>query len=211
MLKIYREEGLWGERNLVWSVFIWDIPIPVVHDNDDFSRTIFPYVDFRDKWYVYNQISEKYEKNEKLIWSLEAEIWHWFISPNSSLYGKTEAIINYFNKNHEYYAWEWKFDPLNGITSWNRDQELHEEYVPEVFYFDQKRESDSLSYSDYKWYLATQVNYHEDEEWNVFRNKEDIAYNRFTKPFAEYLQTQVLGKDQENVEGLLEDVVKREM
>jgi hypothetical protein len=48
-------------------VFIGDIPIPVIHDNDDFSRTVFPYVDFRDKVYIYNQISEKYEKNEKRL------------------------------------------------------------------------------------------------------------------------------------------------
>jgi hypothetical protein len=203
-------EGLWGERNLVGSVFIGDIPIPVVHDNDDFSRTIFPYVDFRDKWYVYNQISGKYEKNEKRIGAVEAEIWHWFISPNSSQYWKVESIINYFEKNHEFYQWVWKFDPENWLMNGSVDEEktLHEEYVPEVFYFDQKRESDSLSYSSYKWYLASQVNYHEDEEWNIFRNKEDIAYNRFTKTFAEYLQTQVLWKDQENVEGLLEDVVE---
>lgn len=200
-------EWLWGERNLVWSVFIGDIPIPVVHDNDDFSRSIFPYVDFRDKGYIYNQISQKYEKNEKRVWELKAEIWHGFISPNSSEYSKWEWIVNYFNKNHEFYLGKGKFDPKNGLMSGNKDQKLHEDYVPEVFYFDQVRESQSLNYSNYKGYLAAQTNFHEDEKGNVFRNKEDLAYNRFSKPFAEYLQNQVLGKDQEDIESLLEDVV----
>jgi hypothetical protein len=37
---------------------------------------MYPYVDFEDKVYVYNNITEKYEKNINFQNEFKAEIWY---------------------------------------------------------------------------------------------------------------------------------------
>jgi len=67
------------ESELVWSVFIWNIPAPIVFDDNKSSQTIFPYTDFEDKQYIYNHENQRYEVNaDNLNW-LNAEIWHGLI------------------------------------------------------------------------------------------------------------------------------------
>jgi hypothetical protein len=54
---------------------------------------------------------------------------------------------------------------------------LPSNYKPYVFYYDQIRESKSVSYVDYKAY----------EQY--LDNREDINYNRFSKDLAEKLSS----------------------
>lgn len=164
------------ESKLVWSVFVWNLPLPVVENEWSFQKTVFPYVDFQDKVYIYNQDKKRYSLNSSFKWDPKAEIWHWFISPNTQ--DKDEdikQIKDYFSKNHDYYEWKWLFKNENWVTNWLYNQELASNYEPYVFYYDQLRESQALKYVDYKAY----------EQY--LENIEDINYNRFSKELASKL------------------------
>lgn len=73
---------------LVWTVLVWDIPVPIVHNQDAFSKTILPYVDFKDKMYIYSHEEKKYIKSEKKwkwnnSWNMA---WCYFSEPRYSWY-----------------------------------------------------------------------------------------------------------------------------
>ena len=99
--KLYFEWYRWlnwltWESQLIWTVLIWDLPLPVVFDSNTSEKTIIPYVDFDDKAYIYNHDKEKYIKNENADDKFTAEIWHWVISPNTD--DNTESLKDYFDK-----------------------------------------------------------------------------------------------------------------
>ena len=174
------------ESRLVWTVLVWNIPLPIVYDSGASSKTILPYIDFEDKSYVYNHENKKYEKSSESLDGLKAEIRHWVISPNTWDEKKDiQSIKDYFKKNHDFYIWKSKFKEI----AWN--------YEPYVFYFDQFRESQSVLYNKYKWY-----------EWYL-ENREDLTYNRFSKDLAERLKDKVLWSQNEEIKDLLKwDILK---
>jgi hypothetical protein len=43
------------------------LSLPVAHENNDAQKTIVPYVDFEDKYFLYNHENGKFEKNESNI------------------------------------------------------------------------------------------------------------------------------------------------
>jgi len=180
---------------LVWTVLIWKLPIPIVYDWDKNSKTILPYVDFEDKSYFYNHKTQKYELWKSNSSWFKPEIWHWVISPNS--WDKNEdikQIKDYFDKNHNFYIWEWNFKKTNWILNWKKDDSIPTDYEPYVFYFDQLRESQSLQYNSYKSYEAT------------LNNKEDLVYNRFSKELAEKLKDELLWKNNDDMSALVKKV-----
>ena len=67
--KLYFEGYKWVknvnfESKLIGTVLVWDIPIPVAFNGDNSSRTILPYVDFKEKSYIYNHKNQRYEYND---------------------------------------------------------------------------------------------------------------------------------------------------
>ena len=70
------------ESRLVGTLLVGDIPIPVVFDGNNSSRSLLPYIDFEEKGYVYNHETQKYERHDSAT-DVTPEIWHGVVSPNS--------------------------------------------------------------------------------------------------------------------------------
>ncbi len=167
---------------LIWSIFIWDLALPVVENNWEFEKTVFPYVDFDDKLYVYDNSLKRYKLNENTKNTPSVEIWHWFISPNTwDEEEDIKEINDYFEKNNNFYNWEWNFKTASWLTNGKQDEELINSYEPYVFYYDQIRETQAVKYVDYKAY-----------EWYL-DNIEDLTYNRFSSALAEKLKKNYFG------------------
>lgn len=150
------------DSSLVWAVFVWDIPLPIVHNASDSQKTVLPYVDFVNKLYIFNHESGKFEYDSSNNSNPSAEIWHGFISPNTWNTSSDIRLINdYFTKNNDFYSSQWLFE---------------NSYEPYVFYYDQVREEKAVRYVDYIWYNSR------------IDNIEDITYNRFTKFLAKKLE-----------------------
>ncbi len=169
--------GLTGNSKLVGSIFIWDIALPVVENRGSYEKTVFPYVDFDQKLYIFDETKKIFQLNKNVISTPKAEIWHGFISPNTG--NRTQDIqeINeYFSKNNDFYTGGWLFQNTQGIMNGKLDEDLLSTYEPHVFYYDQIRETKAVKYVDYKAYEATLL------------YKEDLSYNRFSAELAEKLK-----------------------
>jgi len=181
------------DSKLIWTVLVWDFPLPVVYDNWKTAKTIVPYVDFKDKQYIYDNKTKKYEKNNSNYDGFKAEIWHWVITPNTwTKVSDISAINNYFDKNHDYYTGQWKFKTTDWIINWKGD--IPSNYKPYVFYYDQFREEKSISFQSYKWYQA------------LLANLEDITYNRFSKQLANRVKNFVLGDSKKQALDLINNL-----
>ncbi len=182
------------ESRLIWTVFVWKIPLPTVFDGSDSSRTMLPYIDFVDKAYVYNHESGKYEKNTDSDTKLSPEIWHGVISPNTwDEDDDIQAIEDFFDKNHDFYTGEGVFEQekwiLDGLFSPAKD-----DYEPYVFYYDQFRENQALQYQNYIGYES------------YLENIEDITYNRYSKELAEKVSEKILWVQNADIADLLAEV-----
>ncbi len=170
-------DGLTGNSRLIWSVFVWDLALPVVENGGSHEKTVFPYVDFDEKLYIYNETDKIYKLNKDVIDTPKAEIWHWFISPNTwNRWEDIKEINDYFAKNNDFYQGNWLFENAKWIMNGNMWEDLMEKYEPYVFYYDQIRETKSVKYVDYKAYEG------------YLQNKEDLVYNRFSSELAEKLK-----------------------
>jgi hypothetical protein len=79
----YEGDGEEGTvSHLVGTVLIGDIAIPMVDAGDEQFPSVYPYVDFVDKKFVYDEASKRYvtaaTDTQKII---EPEIWHGVINP----------------------------------------------------------------------------------------------------------------------------------
>ncbi len=166
-------EGYDKDSKLIWTILVWKVPLAVVNDWSANSRTIFPYVDFEDKWFIYNHKTKKYEKNSKLQWKIKPEIWHWVIAPNSSYKSEVKSLKDFFDKDHDFYEWKGIFKKEIGVINWKNWEEVSDDHEPYVFYYDWIRENQSVVYKNYKAYTR------------YLRNIEDLSYNRFTKKLAD--------------------------
>ena len=183
------------ESKLVWTVLVWDLPTPFVFDGNASNKTIIPYTDFIDKAYIYDHESGNYQKNDDADEDFSAEIWHWVIHPNS--WDDTQdinLIKDYFDKNHDFYTWEWKFNTAKWILSGNTDDELNDDYKPFVFYYDQFRETSAIQYQKYEWYKA------------YLENIEDLTYNRYSKDLAAAVKDQVLEWSSDDMRELISNL-----
>lgn len=158
----YEWDGTNNNSKLIGTVLVGDIPLPVIHDSSKTFLSVYPYIDFNEKNFIYNIDSGFYEKAKETPKDSNAEIWHSIIAPNTWDENKDKIkLIDFFDKDHDYYTKSWVFS-----TS------LQE---PSVFYYDGKRDESSASYSLRKWYEL------------YMKNIEDISYNRFNK----YLSKQI--------------------
>lgn len=81
--KLYYEgDGKSGISSLVGTVLIGNIPIPVIYKDGLSTPSIFPYVDFDDKRFVFDALSKKYLATREAPESSDVEIWHGVINPS---------------------------------------------------------------------------------------------------------------------------------
>lgn len=183
------------ESKLIGSVFVWDIPLPVVYSDWESAKTVLPYTDFEDKSYIYNKEEWKYNLNDWNTGWVNPEIWHGFISPNNWDFDlNIDSLKSYFDKNNDFYEWKGFYDYRKSVINWNESDGVLDSYEPYVFYFDNFRETSALSYNSYIWY-----------QWYL-NNKEDITYNRYTKELADELKWEIIWDSTEDIYNLLLDV-----
>lgn len=96
------------KSRLVGTILIGNIPIPMVGVDGQFFPSVFPYVDFDNKTFVFNDRSGRYEKTALMSGGSEAvEIWHGVINPsvgrdwNASV--DISQIRDFLNKTHDFY------------------------------------------------------------------------------------------------------------
>gem|GEM_PF-371775 len=168
--------GTPDHSKLKGTVFIGNLALPVVENRGAFEKTVFPYVDFEDKLYIYDEGEQLFKYNNDVYKTPKAEIWHGFISPNT---GDTRKDINqinaYFKKNNEYYSGEGIFANA-GVMDGNDEADLPSEYMPHVFYYDQIRETKAVQLVEYSMYNA------------LHKYREELSYNHFSKEFATELK-----------------------
>ncbi len=159
--KLYYEwDGGDGISRLVGTILIWNISIPMVSDEGSIFPSLYPYVDFVDKAFVYDDKSALYKAPaDPLRKAIEAEIWHGVISP--SVWRSWDAqkdkdkISAFLDKTHNFYTKTGKFVPTST--------------PPRVFYYDGEYESESVNFRSLFQYALS------------MSNAENIAYKRFTK------------------------------
>ncbi|MBP9779728.1 hypothetical protein KBD33_03855 [Candidatus Gracilibacteria bacterium] len=158
--KLYLEgEGNTKVTRLVGTILIGNIPIPMVVDDGEHFPSMYPYVDFVDKAFVYNSKSHVYEKaSESNSQVVEADIWHGVINPavgRDWSDADISKISQFLDKTDAFYH--------------QRDMFIPSTLPPRVFYYDGEYESDSVSgRSLFQYGLA-------------IKNAENLAYKRFTK------------------------------
>ena len=158
--KLYYEgdSDKWSS-SLVGTVLIGNIPIPIVEKDGTNFSSLYPYVDFVDKSFVYDPSSTRYiyQKNSRV--NETVDIWHGVINPavGRSWSGALDIrqIGQFLDKTHEFYTKSGKF-ALSNIP-------------PKVFYYDWFSESKSINARSLFQYTLT------------MKNAENIAYSRFTK------------------------------
>lgn len=160
--RLYYEGDGNGPGRLVGTVLIGDIPLPVVHRSTDTFLSVFPYVDFDQKVFIFDAAKGYYEFSKTTVLNDVPEIWHGVIMPNTGSKEQDNDRINAFlDKSHDYYTKQGKFE-----------KSLSEPYV---FYLD--------AYHDQQSSLIA--------EWNAYKtyldNIEEISYNRFNKYLAKKL------------------------
>lgn len=135
------------------------MPIPVVAKEGITFPSLYPYVDFDEKRFVYDKREKKYIFNTTVSESSDVEIWHGVMNPSlgSTWDGardipKIEVLLD---KTHDFYTRSGKFAPST--------------IPPRVFYYDGYTESASVDPDNlYKYVLFT-------------RNAENIIYKRWSK------------------------------
>lgn len=158
-LYLYGENG----SKLIGTVFIGDIPLPVVNKNGNRFISMFPYTDFIDKAYIYEVDTESFIRNPKSLTN-KAEIWHGVLSPSEDGVRGLEMLSSYLDKNHLYYLGDSDFA----------------DFEKKMFYADFIEEEKNMNSDTYNFYLK------------YLETLEDSAYSRFTKEWAAELNTQTL-------------------
>lgn len=107
--KLYYEgDGEAGTSYLVGTVLIGNIPIPMVEKNGINFPSVFPYIDFVDKIFVYDGANGQYSYNQENDGVEEADIWHGVINPATgrSWSGATDIqkISQFLDKTHDFYT-----------------------------------------------------------------------------------------------------------
>ncbi len=87
---------------LIGLVMIWEIPFPVVKYSDYVFPSIYPYVDFLDQKYLWNEWEWYFTQAKQ---NGQAEIWHWVINFKSD----ADAYKRFFQKLKNYNADPSKF------------------------------------------------------------------------------------------------------
>lgn len=162
--KLFYEGDGEGLSRLVGTILIGEVPLPVVHKEGKAFMSVYPYVDFDNKSFVYDQTKKSYGYTTKTLTDEKPEIWHSVIRPNTGDTSKNkDELVAFFNKTHDFYNKQGLF------SSDNTPQE------PRVFYMDTFHDQETSSPEMWKSY-------------NLYlENIEDITYRRFNKYLAKKL------------------------
>ncbi|MDD2566021.1 MAG: VCBS repeat-containing protein [Candidatus Gracilibacteria bacterium] len=182
----YEGDSVGGVSNknsrLVGTILVGDIPLPVIHNNEKTFLSIYPYIDFNQKNFIYNYKTGFYEVSSENMNDTNPDIWHSVIAPNTGDDNKDRIKLNeFFDKDHDYYE-------NQGIYSSSQTEQ-----EPYVFYYDGKRDAESSSYSLWKGYEL------------YIQNIEDLAYNRYNKYLAKKLSDLFYGNTQDETSNLFKD------
>jgi hypothetical protein len=165
--KLYYEgDGQDGISRLVGTILIGDVPLPIVEKDGLSFPSLYPYVDFDNKRFVYDTREGRYIWWRNAPESSDVDIWHGVINPALGRewddVDDVERIETFLDKTHDFYTKSGKFVP--------------QVLPPRVFYYDGYAESLSAdAKSMFKYAL-------------FIENLENIAYKRFTK----YLLTDIM-------------------
>ena len=131
----------WETSRLIWLVLIWDIPLPVVNQDWYIYPTIYPYVDFEEQKFIWDEESKYFVYNNNPNW--QAEIWHWMINFEDNI----KDYEDYFDKLRRYWV-----DPDSYIWKaiW------YEDFIWNNKYFN----SDSLNFYLNNYIFAEDLWYH---------------------------------------------------
>ena len=83
---------------LIWLIMFGDIPLPVANQNWYIFPTVYPYVDFEDQKYVWDEESQYFVPNKKPMG--QAEVWHGLINYWTDI----QAYLDFFGKIQAYVA-----------------------------------------------------------------------------------------------------------
>ena len=179
----YDGDSKGGITSLVGTILIGNVPIPVVHRDGDSFPSLFPYVDFDDKRFVYNNRSHIYQYTPNAVENSDVEIWHGVINPSVGREWNGAPDIakigQFLDKTHDFYSKKGKFAGSNA-------------YAPRVFYYDGYNESAALNAkSMYQYGLSV-------------ANAENFAYSRFTKYLLSDLNKALQKYDNKNTDTQLD-------
>jgi hypothetical protein len=144
----------------VGTILIGNIPIPLVHSTTKTFPSLYPYVDFDEKYFLWEKEQKRYVISDDTPYAGDVDIWHGVINP--SIGGKYSAaditkVSQFLDKTHDFYV-------KQGIFASSRYTE-----PPRVFYYDGFIEQKSLSYENIYAYGL------------FIENVENFVYNRFSK------------------------------
>jgi hypothetical protein len=57
--------------------------LPVIHNDNKTFLSIFPYIDFNEKNFIYSQDDGYYKTTEETVLDPNPEAWHSVINPNT--------------------------------------------------------------------------------------------------------------------------------
>ncbi len=96
------DSGKTEVNKLKGIVLVGNVPFPVVRYKNYYLPTVFPYTDFLDPAFVWDEKKEQFEENLQSIVP-QAEIWHGIIkAPHES--NQTEELKSFFDKNHAFHT-----------------------------------------------------------------------------------------------------------
>lgn len=180
--KLYYE-GLEGvDSRLVGTILIGDIPVAMVSQDGKYFPSLFPYVDFDNKAFVYNEKSEKFLASDTNSGVRAVEIWHWVINPRLG--------VKYDISDEDYYTFLKNFFEKTKVfydqNHPNHDLVFPSDKAPRVFYFDWFNEWKSLdARSVYQYDLSIQ-------------NSENYVYGKMTKEVLRDVNNAIKNFDQKN-------------
>ena len=120
---IYFDWITWEPSKLVWVILIWDIPLPVVNQGWYIYPTIYPYVDFEEQKFIWDEESKYFVYNGNSKW--QAEIWHWMINFWNDIgeYTKYFTKLKQYWRNPTSYIWKaiWYDDFIWNNKYFNED------------------------------------------------------------------------------------------
>lgn len=173
--------------SLVGTILIGNVPIPVVHRDGDSFPSLYPYVDFDQKRFVYESISGYYQFQNTALENTDVDIWHGVINPALGRSWEKDTDIqnirNFLEKTHNFYTKSGRFQPSS--------------LPPRVFYYDGVNESLALDPKNifrYGLYIA---------------NAENIAYKRFTRSLLKDINTSLQLYDAANVNTQYQDYISK--
>ena len=141
---------------LIWVIVMGKVPLPVVKYQNYIFPSIYPYTDFIEQKYIWDETQWYFIQN-KTVW--EAEIWHWLISLNdASKYDKFFTKLKKYQNDPEKFIdkkiWYDDFIALNK----NFLQETYQLYKNKVIF------AEDLIYHRYTNFLIDMLQVNQQNE-----------------------------------------------